>query len=494
MARVIPKTGYGGIYGGEAAGKPEDPSKKRAEKAANDFAGAEKSASSGAPEVKDKTTSGSTDIAENGAAGQHTPRYNSGAKGAGDKAGGGVAAAAAKATPAGRFLSRLRNGTGGERNNKPLFAIGGITGIVAVMFMGVSSLLPIHLIENAIDIKNSFNTTSELRGARLIRRAIGKDNAAAMTTFSRRNTLSANKVAQMNRGLEPEGLRLVRGADGNIELRSAMDLDTGRINTNTDGTIRWDNTVAVNEVEFGRVIRENPGVRNGFNKGARTMKGKTAGWFNRALAFFLKSNALTRNLFRDFIGRTEGNANFREAAARIEVAEARVRKNNVELATQDRVPNDSNNPPADLNDPTATRPVVDGGTPNRAADFNSAKISIDADLKARAMSIAGKASSIASALVAPCSVMLGISAASAMFAAIEAAKGLQVVAAWFEAGQKAKAGAGDDSYYAFGTALTEATVTTVADEDGNDVELHGGAKFTATESAGLTSILVGGAF
>jgi uncharacterized membrane protein len=109
---------------------------------------------------------------------------------------------------------------------------------------------------------------------------------------------------------------------------------------------------------------------------------------------------------------------------------------------------------------------------------------------------------------------MAVAAVSAVMAAQHMAQALQVVAGWFEAGQKVMAGDGDDSYHAFGTALTERKVTKTLEGDGADeatvgndaawraaaerapteVALHNGKPKTATESAGLTQVLVGGTF
>jgi len=268
----------------------------------------------------------------------------------------------------------------------------------------------------------------------------------------------------------------------NVVLQSALDPGTNRINLDAGGNMEF-RTVAMNEVEFAGLINDHPNIRNGFNKGARTMTGRTAGWYNRAMAFFLNKNALTRNLFKDFIGRAEGNANFRDAQARLATAEARVAKNNIDLATQERMTN------------AETGEVSDVVNQNQSGrNLDTAKVAIGADIRARALQIAGRAGGIGAAMSASCAVFLAVGAASAVFAAIEMSKALHVVAGWFEAGQKTMAGEGDDSYHAFGEALTEATVTTAFDENGNEIELHGGAKKSATESAGLTQVLIGGTF
>lgn len=485
MARNVPEKGYGGIYGAEAAGKNlDDVRGARASEAADHFAAAEKAASKAAPKISDKTTSSSTDMAENG----YVPKYTEPAPSQGfpssQRTAKGLSSPSrlsgdSTSTARRGKLAKTLQGMGGK-NRKPLFAIGGLTGLIALLMLTASSMLPIHLIENMVDMKNSFSTTADMRGTRLIRRAIGADNTAAMNAFTKRNTLSQKRITQMNRGLEAEGLRLRMDGD-NVILQSALDVD-GKINFEADGNMRW-NTAAVNEVEFAALIQEHPNIRNGFNKGARTMTGRTSGWYNRAMAFFLNKNALTRNLFQDFIGRTEGNSNFKEAQALIATAEGKVTKNNIDLATQDRTTD------------AETGETTDTLSQNRAGrEFDAAKVTIEADIRARALQVAGKAGGIGTAMSASCAVFLAVGAASAVFAAIEMSKGLQVVAAWFEAGQKVMAGDGDDSYHAFGDALTEQAVTTAFDKDGNEVELHNGAKKSATESAGLQNVLVGGTF
>ncbi|MCL2002162.1 hypothetical protein FWG76_02020 [Candidatus Saccharibacteria bacterium] len=475
MAKQVPDKGYGGIYGEEAAGKsPENISGRRAEGAADHFAAAEKSASRAAPKISDKTTSSSSDVAENG----YTPKYTASTDKKSGVGKGLAGAAAAGGAVGGGRLSKMFSGSGGSK--KPLFAIGGLTGLIALLMLTASSLLPVHLIENMIGMRNSFGTTAEMRGTRLIRRTIGTDTTAAMNTFSQRNTMSQHRITQLNRGLEAEGLRFRLDGD-NVVLQSALD-GNGRINLEPNGQMRW-NTAAVNEAEFATLVRDHPNIRNGFNKGSSAVTGRTSGWYNRAMAFFLNKNALTRNLFHDFIGRAEGNANFREAQARIATAEQRVAKTNIDLATQDRT-----------TDPATGEPIDTVSQNQAGQDFEAAKVAVGSDIRARALQIAGRAGGISAAMSATCAVFLAVGAASAVFAAIEMSKGLQVVAAWFEAGQKMMAGEGDDSYHALGDALTEQTVTTAFDENGNEYELHNGAPRSATESAGLTHVLVGSNF
>jgi len=501
MAKVIPKTAYKGVYGEEAAGKSATDVKGGA---ANDFASAEKSASKVAPQVKDKTTSSSTDVAEKGGAG-HTPKYSGGKSGAA----GGTMAAAAKMTPMGRMAGMFRGGGGGS-SKKPLIAMGGTTGLIALVMMMVSSLLPVHLVENMVDLRNSFSTVSEVRGNRLVRVAIGNDNLRAVSTWSKRNTMSPRRVAQMNRGLASEGLRLTRASDGNISMQAAT--------IDANGRLDWNNTVARTDAEFTALVRDNPNVRNGFNRGTRTWRGRVAGWFTTPAARFLGRFKMTRNLFDGFVGRHEGNTNFREAQSRLAGAEQRVRTNDIQMRSQhtNEIPG-TDGAPATESD---IRPNADNVNRqgNRAQAEANARVRVAEDIRANALRKANRASSVVGIINAgamiTCAVSMAVAAVSAVMAAQQMAQALQVVAGWFEAGQKVMAGDGDDSYHAFGTALTERQVTTtlegntvdedtVADESlfraaaaaqPNEIVLHNGEPRSATESAGLTQVLVGGAF
>jgi len=187
MARTIPSKGYGGIYGEEAAGKvSSDMREQRTKDAANDFANAEKFASRDAPKVNDKTTSSSTDVAENGGAG-YSPAYNSG------KAAGGTAASVAKATPMGRLARAFRRKSDGQ-SRKPFLTAGGITGIVALSMFISSSFLQIHTIFNLVDLRDSMSTVMHERGQRIIRRIVGRDNADAYSTWARRNHVSPRRM------------------------------------------------------------------------------------------------------------------------------------------------------------------------------------------------------------------------------------------------------------------------------------------------------------
>jgi hypothetical protein len=475
MARTIPNKGYGGIYGEEAAGKsPDDVRGQRANEAANDFANAEKSASESAPKVKDNSTSGSTDIAENGGA-MHTPKYSGGPALAGAAAGGGAMAMAAKATPMGRIANMFKgNGDGG--NKKPLIAMGSLTGIIGIFMLLVSGSLPIHLINNFSDMRNTMNTQNNLRGTKLIKHLFNPKNEAE-SLFNKRNRMSDRRVSQLNHDLEVQGMRFM--ADGDqmvLKVAAPNDLDA-------DGRINWDGVTDVvrTEADFTTRFNDDATFRNTFNKGARVMTGKNAGWFNTALAGLLGKNKLTRNLFAKFIAEN-GNSPVAEARAKLEVQADAVTKADVQATSiGERTNTDGDTEISGL-----------GTVSARNADFNARKIQIANDIKAKAsrFAVGGIIGAVAGGT---CAVMMAVSAVSAVYAYQQAMEGLAVVAGWFEAGQKPLAGDGDESYHAFGSMLTESTVTTVTDEDGNEQPINNGAKISPTESAGLAQVLVGGA-
>ncbi|MDR2558073.1 MAG: hypothetical protein LBC86_00800 [Oscillospiraceae bacterium] len=326
MARTIPNKGYGGIYGEEAAGKSSaDVRGQRAQNAANDFAGAEKSASKEAPKVADKTTSSSTDVAEKGGLG-NTPKYSGAAA-------SGAAAAAKKMTPMGRLASMFRSKSGDGNSKKPLFAVGGLTGLIAIIMFGTSSLLPIHLISNMTDQFNSFNSVADRRTTRLIRRVIGKENSEAFNTWQQRNKLSPKRMARLNRNLATEGFRFEPNAAGQARLQTNR-LVNGDIDINpVTGQPRW-TTIANADVEFAQLMVNNPELRTRFNRGARPMKGPIAGWHNKASAFWLKTKMMVRNVFKDYGGATEGNNNKTTAQNRIGVQEDKVAVRDMALASR----------------------------------------------------------------------------------------------------------------------------------------------------------------
>ena len=474
MARVIPNKGYGGIYGKEAAGKSSNNVRnQRASNAANDFAAAEKSASEAAPKVTDNTTSSSTDVAENGAAGQ-APKYGGGAG-----AVGSAAAMAAKTTPMGKLANMFRGkgGTSSGGSKKPLFAIGGTTAIIGVFMFGMSSLLPMHLIENFSDLRNSMSTQSDIRGNRLIRHLFNSKNDAE-SLFNKRNKMSDRRVNQLNQRMDAQGMRFTAEGDQMV-LKVASTSDV-----KADGSINWDGVgdVVRTEADFKLRWSSDATFRNTFNKGARVMTGKNANWFNSNLAGYLGKNSITRNLFSRFVAENGDSA----------VAQARARAvDQAQKATKADVNNTAveNKAGQDGQPDTNTR----GDTSSaRQSSFQANKTRIVGEIKAKAQGLL-KGALVAVALVAPCAVMLAVSAVSAIYAAQQAMEGLAVVAAWFEAGQKVQAGDGDDSYHAFGDMLNTATPTTVMDDNGIEQELHDGAKMTATESGGLQQVLLGAA-
>jgi hypothetical protein len=339
---IVPKTGYGGIYGEEAAGKtPDDAHGKRAGNAANDFADAEKNASASAPKNDAQKTSESSDIAENGGA-IHMPQYNKDANGTGVKAGGGggALAMAAKATPMGRIMSIFRgNGNGGSK--APFIAIGGLTGLIGVLMMLVSSMLPIHLLSNFTDLKNSMQTEMDGRSNRLIRKTMTQ-RTKAENTFSRRNKLSDRRIASLNKKMEVEGYQWRKGADGKTTLVSVVDAD-GKIKASAidaEGKIRFDtgDAVDIDEIAFRKLYNDSPGFRTSYNSGAATLRGKIAGWFDGSTLTMLALNVLSRNVFKDF-GTSGGDKDLAAAQGRVAAQAERATKtaeiNNVGEKTAD---------------------------------------------------------------------------------------------------------------------------------------------------------------
>jgi hypothetical protein len=508
MARTIPNKGYGGIYGAEAAGKaPENARGQSVNNAASDFASAEKAASGSAPKINDHSTSGSSDIAENGEA-ISIPRYGGEPVLAG-ATNGGVTALAAKVTPMGRLAGVFR-GSGNSVSKKPLFTIGGLTGLIAVLTMTLSSMLPIHLIENFADLRNTMGAEMNLRGTKMIKHLLNPPKNEAETLFSKRNKMSDRKISQIilvsdwkfrphlrsdrgneyyrlafmeysnarryNSGLEEQGMKFVVDGDKMvIKVASVDDLDA-------DGKINWDNVTAKisTEAEFTAKFSEDTTFRNAFNKGARTMTGKNAGWFNTRLSEFLDSNRLTRALFAQFIAEKGDSA---VAAARKKIAkQTDAIKSDVQTVSTKTVEDADGDEKFEADGPPTKTPTQ--------ISARRAKISAEIKAKADAMQKGGGWVALGAALT--CGTALAVAAVSMVYAYQQAMEGLAVVADWLSAGQMPLAGEANDSYHGLGAALTESTVTTAVDDNGDTVELHGGAKVSAVESAGLKQILVGG--
>jgi hypothetical protein len=474
MARTVPNKAYGGIYGEEAAGKnSNDTRNKRAGNAANDFASAESAASQSSPKIEDNTTSSSTDVAENGAQG-YSPNYSE------LKSGGvsGAAAVAAKATPMGRIASAFRRNENGGGSKAPIIAIGSLTGIIAIIMMTISSVLPMHLINNFGDLRNTMGTEMNLRGTKMIKHLFNAPKNEAESLFSKRNKMSNRKISQINTGLEDQGMKFVVDGDKMIiKVASVADLDA-------DGNINWDNVASKisTEAEFTAKFNDDVNFRNAFNKGAKTMTGKNAGWFNTRLAEFLNSNRLTRALFANFIAEKGDSA---VAAARKKIAnQTDALKTDVQSMSGKVATDADGNETGDLD--------ADGSSINKTPSQVSARrAQIASEIKAKADALSKGGSWVAAGVALTCGVALAVSAVSLVYAYQQAMEGLAVVADWFSAGQMPLAGEGNDSYHGLGSALTEASVTTAVDDNGDSIELHNGAKISAVESAGLQQILVG---
>ncbi|MDR0979868.1 MAG: hypothetical protein LBM12_01795 [Candidatus Nomurabacteria bacterium] len=474
---VAPKKGYGGIYGAEAAGKGFGASKMiKPERAAGDFADAEKSATARGQEntesadgqrTNSRATSESTDAAENGGA-VHTPRYG----GAADKNAVAAAASAARGDVLGAlknaYKSRTSNNDGSSK--KPLIATGIVTALVALFFGSVSSLLPVHLLENLTDLKNSLQTTNFQRGNKLVR-ATAKANkykADPDNLFAKRTGVSKKRAAQMNKGFEGTGLKF------------EVDPETNKyVLMNDDGT-----RIADDDALRAR-FESDADFRTKWNEGAKIITGSTGGWYKSAMADVLRNNFLTRNLFKNFIAE-------QDAAEATRAAQSKIAENSDQLKARATEANYD-----DVTDKTDDKGNVitdDEGNVQKNArtsvEQGGGKAQIIATINAKAKAIASGVGGTANLV---CGVTIAIAAVSATYAIAQAMEGLVVVSSWFEAGQKMMVGTDedDDSYHAFGDMLNTATVTTTFEGD-EEIELHDGEKLTATESMGAQAILVGG--
>lgn len=478
----VPNKAYGGIYGAEAAGKtPDDTRNKRAGNAANSFADAEKNASVSAPQNDAQRTSESADIAENGEA-IDGPKY-SGDSGAGAKA-GGAAAAAAKSTPMGRFASGVQNmfksnNGGGGGDKKPLIAIGSLTGLIGILMFMVSSTLPIHLLNNFGDLRNTVFTQNSGRTNTLIRRLTGGEVEDSI--FSKRTRMGDRKIRQMNRGMNDAGFKFEYDSSSRRYVMSAAQVDpeTGAIKRTPSGEVDFTGSRQItDEIELKALFDSDQKFRVAWNDGTKTMTGKNSGWFGSAMAYMLRKNSLTRNLFRGFIGEQDARATLEATHKRLEGAE--------QVQTRDQMIEATRN--------TEEVETENGGTAVQRNDTVDIKQKNFEDIKAKINNdIRVKAAQMASGIAAGyCAVKLAVAAVSAVYAMEEAMRGVAVVAGYFEAGQKTLAGEGDDSYHAFGDMLNTSTVTMAFDENGNEVEQNNGAKFSPTEARGLQAVLVGG--
>jgi hypothetical protein len=471
----VPNKAYGGIYGAEAAGKsPDDVRNKRADNAANSFAEAEKNASASAPKNEENTTSSSSDVAENGAAANHTPHYSD------NMPSNESAVAAAKSVMKGDVKGAVKNmfSRSNSGSRVPLFSIGGLTAIIGILMMLVSGTLPIHLISNFGDLRNTMFTQNNGRTNTLIRRLTGGEVEDSI--FSKRTRMGDRKIRQMNRGMNDAGFKFEYDSSSRRYVMQAAQIDseTGAIKRLPNGEVDFTGSRQItSEVELKNLFDGDQKFRVAWNDGTKTMTGKNSGWFGSAMAYMLRKNGLTRNLFKGFIGKQDARATLEATHERLESAEQVQTRDQLTEATR-------TTEEVETEDGVSRTPVDDVQVKQKR--FEDIKTKINNDIRV-------KAAQMATGVVAGyCAVKMAVAAVSAVYAMEEAMRAVAVVAGYFEAGQKTLAGDGDDSYHAFGDMLNTATVTKAFDENENEIELNDGVKFSPTEARGMQAVLVGG--
>lgn len=277
-------------------------------------------------------------------------------------------------------------------------------------------------------------------------------------------------------------------------------------------------------VSFRTAYTEVPDFRNGFISGSRTWRGSVSAWFDAITVKFLQSNAITRNMFKDFQRRVqaEQDGNTRSASRKV-VADSMdasapkdydvtARGHDYEV-TEYQTDGEGNIKYDDNHNPIPKNYVeTDTNTEVRINNKGATRAEVRAklnELKSGKLGAASKASGIATAVTnVVCTVFDVIGAINLLIAAKEAVDVITVVAGYLEAVDKVKAGDGDDSpIHTLSDGLTNPSPTTVFENTDNgwdalssddgvelrEVVAEGKENTSAMQSAGIVSLYGGGA-
>lgn len=447
----------------------------------------------------------------------------------------------------------FENAVGGKGNGEakgllkkggPLIAILlSIFGIGAGMF-GAQGLLPFSLAEQLKTKFDSLSTSMELRSTTFLRYQLSNgniQNSIAQKVFGGTKFKVSNKQKTK---LKTQGIEIAE-VDVNGKKTKVMVFDDGsptrKIVTSDANIAEKIKTSGLTEIDvegtkfkinvddtmdFATKFETSADFRNGYTKSSRTWRGAIGAWFDQIAVRFLQSNNITRNSFKNFQERVEGEAaGNRKAMAdeimnnkdidvssdskqnntMIEVEEdgQKISKNvtydsdineyyyikEIQTAEGDSVfekvvISDNGKIKGEYKNKILLTPIIENGIKykiNNRFDVEQAKAKLS-DLQAKTK---GKISGVTSAAVnVACTVFSLVGVVELTIAAQETLQVLQVANSYLEAIDKAKAGDGTDSpVNEYANNLTQGTILKTIEVDGeiNDKDIDSDSSYNVME-------------
>ena len=351
----------------------------------------------------------------------------------------------------------------------PMFAILGlIFGGGFALISGVFTL-PFSLIANLQEVFDTLQTSTQLRSDYFFKTQINPKT----TVDCRKSTIFGTQKFKLTewqtkklktQGIEPTDFTYT-DAGGKTRTSTVFVFDDG---SSKKSIITPDETLAARirggEIEvdgqkikiednfmgvfsFDRAYDNFPDFRNGYIASSRTWRGSIAAWFDALAVRILKSNKITRNLFKKYQEKVEETGNSKSATIEL-------MKNNVddEVSMTARVHDEDATTTETRDDNgkvTGTRTEYDIDTESESIKLKTTGAT-KAEIKAKLDELGAKykksASSITSAAVnLTCAVAGFIGAVNLLVVARESMQIMSFVSGLFEAVQKAQAGDGDGS-------------------------------------------------
>ena len=386
---------------------------------------------------------------------------------------------------------------------------------IAFMIAGMQPLLPFSVSEALRTNNDSISVSNNRRATSIFLKQLGKKKVNSPQSSNQTNYEVSGK--QRNK-LAKEGIYIVDSGDTSVAL---YDDGSGKLKiVAADGT---DATTLKNKVNFDDIQSQLPAGYSGprsidnddisvysskiksdanfetkFANGSRTWTTAVSAWFDARTVRFLKSNFLTRNLFKNYIqkkesGDTDSDAgNLRKISQMIDENTTSAKKGQFdkdEMEINKKTDGDGDDSSYNQNDKSTKKNPVDVDDlvdANAGNSFSSAKAKAEAVFDKISPS---KLTTSAQNLV--CLVLDIAGSAALVGAAHDVAQILPVVSAFLESVDKHKAGDGDGSISDFATALTATAATTLVTSNNGSYEATSTEPKSAMESDALSSLIDG---
>lgn len=400
----------------------------------------------------------------------------------------------------------------------PLVALIAFIFVIVFMITGAQSLLPFSVSEILRTNNDSISVSNNLRATSIFLMQLGKKKVTSTQSSNKANYEVSNK--QRNK-LAKEGIYIVDSGDksmalyddgsGSLKIVAADGDDAATfknkinfddIQSQLPANYSGPRSVDSNEVStYSTKMKTDATFETKFNNGSRTWAGAVGAWFDARTLRFLKSNFLTRNLFKNYIKQREGGdveteANTKKISQLIEENTNSMKKGEFD---KDETEINKKQTSGDGGDDDTAYDKKTTRTPVDVDDVVDANVEVSASAKvaaakAKAEAVFDKISPsklTTSAQTLICLVLDIAGSAALVGAAHDVAQILPVIASFLESVDKHKAGDGDGSINDFAAALTIPVATTLMSSNNGSYDAVETSPKSAMESDAMSSTLAG---